>query len=105
MSHDRGRRRLVRAAARGRRHLGRRLRPSAEQVTRTGAPPEQPVGAKLELTYRCNLRCGFCYTDSPRKTVEGALDLSDADWRRIADEVIDLGAIEVVLTGGEPLLR
>jgi MoaA/NifB/PqqE/SkfB family radical SAM enzyme len=63
------------------------------------------VGAKLELTHACNLRCGFCYTDSPRHTLLRTPDLPDEDWHRIAREAADLGVIELVLTGGEPFLR
>ena len=68
-------------------------------------PPERPVGAKLELTHACNLRCGFCYTDSPRHTLLRTPDLPDDTWHRIATEAADLGVIELVLTGGEPFLR
>jgi MoaA/NifB/PqqE/SkfB family radical SAM enzyme len=60
---------------------------------------------KLELTHACNLRCGFCYTDSPRHTIARTPELSDADWLAIVDESIALGALEAVVTGGEPLLR
>ncbi len=67
--------------------------------------PARPVGAKLELLYACNLRCTFCYTDSPRHTVAGTASLGDDQWRRIAEEALDLDVIEVVLTGGEPLMR
>jgi pyruvate-formate lyase-activating enzyme len=67
--------------------------------------PERPIGAKLELTYRCNLRCGFCYTDSPRRTLARTAEMDDEQWRRIVGEAIDLGIIEGVITGGEPLLR
>jgi MoaA/NifB/PqqE/SkfB family radical SAM enzyme len=63
------------------------------------------VGVKLELTHACNLRCDFCYTDSPRHTVARTPDLSDAEWSAIVDEAIALGALEAVVTGGEPLLR
>jgi MoaA/NifB/PqqE/SkfB family radical SAM enzyme len=63
------------------------------------------VGVKLELTHACNLRCGFCYTDSPRHTLARTPELSDADWLAIVDEAIQLGALEAVVTGGEPLLR
>jgi pyrroloquinoline quinone biosynthesis protein E len=75
---------------------------------RKGPPrevPARPVGAKLELTHACNLRCGFCYTDSPRHTLQRTRDLSDAAWLAIADQAAGLGVIEVVLTGGEPLMR
>ncbi len=34
---------------------------------RRSEPPPHPVGGKLEITFACNLRCGFCYTDSPRQ--------------------------------------
>ena len=63
------------------------------------------MGAKLELTHACNLRCGFCYTDSPRHTLLRTPDLPDEAWHRIAIEAADLGVIELVLTGGEPFLR
>jgi len=69
------------------------------------APPRTPVGAKLELTYSCNLTCPFCYTDSPRRTRERATDLSDEAWLRIVDDAIVTGIVEAVVTGGEPLLR
>lgn len=69
------------------------------------APPLTPVGVKFELTYACNLRCAFCYTDSPRRTLERSTDLSDDDWDRIGLEAIELGVLEAVVTGGEPLLR
>ena len=66
---------------------------------------ERPHRAKLELTYHCNLRCGFCYTDSPRRTLERTAELDDHAWRRIVGESIELGIGEAVVTGGEPLLR
>ena len=69
------------------------------------APPPRPVGAKLELTFACNLRCGFCYTDSPRHTLARTPELSDDEWRRVVDETIRAGVLEAVVTGGEPLLR
>ncbi len=67
--------------------------------------PERPIGAKLELTYACNLRCGFCYTDSPRRTLQRTPELSDDEWRRVVREALDLGIVEAVVTGGEPFLR
>jgi MoaA/NifB/PqqE/SkfB family radical SAM enzyme len=81
------------------RRLGWRPRSLREE------PPERPVGAKLELTHACNLRCGFCYTDSPRHTLSRTPDLADEAWLAIADQAAELGVIEVVLTGGEPFLR
>ena len=83
------------------RRAGRRL----TRVARRSEVPERPVGAKLELTYHCNLRCSFCYTDAPRRTLARAGDMSDEQWLEIIDQALDLGIIEAVVTGGEPLLR
>jgi MoaA/NifB/PqqE/SkfB family radical SAM enzyme len=59
----------------------------------------QPLTAYLELTYRCNWRCVFCY--NPR---HGDLQpLSVADWTDVLDDLRTLGTLGVVLTGGEPL--
>jgi MoaA/NifB/PqqE/SkfB family radical SAM enzyme len=69
------------------------------------APPERPIGVKLELTARCNLRCGFCYTDSPRQTLQRVVDLPEEVWLDVVDQAIDLGVIEAVVTGGEPFLN
>ncbi|HUC07974.1 MAG TPA: PqqD family peptide modification chaperone [Solirubrobacterales bacterium] len=67
--------------------------------------PERPIGAKLEITYACNLRCGFCYTDSPRHTLQRTPELSDAEWREVVRQSLELGIVEAVVTGGEPFLR
>jgi MoaA/NifB/PqqE/SkfB family radical SAM enzyme len=68
-------------------------------------PPERPIGAKLEITYACNLRCGFCYTDSPRRTLQRTPELSDDQWREVVRQSLELGIVEAVVTGGEPFLR
>ena len=89
--------------------LARRV--AARVLGRTGPgfrldePPPQPIGAKLEMTFACNLRCGFCYTDSPRHTLAKTPELTDDEWRRVVDEAIAAGVLEAVVTGGEPLLR
>ena len=60
-----------------------------------------PLTGYLELTSRCNLRCGFCCN---RKDHDAApLDLED--WCRVARELRDLGTLFVTLTGGEPLVH
>ncbi|KIG14467.1 radical SAM domain protein [Enhygromyxa salina] len=53
----------------------------------------------VDLTRRCNLRCGFCASrsDDPHPELSGAALL---DILRAADE---RGVFEVTLTGGEPL--
>lgn len=79
--------------------LGRRPQRMLEEC------PERPIGAKFEITYACNLRCGFCYTDSPRHTLQRTPELSDEQWRDIVRQALELGIVEAVVTGGEPFLR
>ena len=101
----------ARARARARAREIRVLRRAVRRLRPLGAQPlhrpeiARPIGLKAELTHRCNLRCGHCYTDSPRRTLEGVTDLSDDEWRAIVGEALELGIIEAVITGGEPLLR
>ena len=59
----------------------------------------QPLSASLELTYRCNWRCVFCY--NPRHHDQRRL--SGAEWLGVLDELRALGTLYVALTGGEPL--
>jgi MoaA/NifB/PqqE/SkfB family radical SAM enzyme len=59
----------------------------------------QPLSASLELTYRCNWRCVFCY--NPRH--HDRRGLSGSEWLAVLDELRALGTLYVSLTGGEPL--
>ena len=59
----------------------------------------QPLSASLELTYRCNWRCVFCY--NPRH--HDLRGLKAARWLGVLDELRALGTLYVALTGGEPL--
>lgn len=59
----------------------------------------QPLAASLELTYRCNWRCVFCY--NPRH--HDRRGLSGAEWAAVLDDLRALGSLYVALTGGEPL--
>ncbi len=53
----------------------------------------------VELTYRCNLHCVFCYNDV---TLRGRM-LSLDDYRRLLADLERMGVFQVVLSGGEPL--
>jgi MoaA/NifB/PqqE/SkfB family radical SAM enzyme len=59
----------------------------------------QPLSASLELSYRCNWRCVFCY--NPRHN--DLRGLPTERWLGVLDELRELGALYVALTGGEPL--
>ncbi|HEX9187074.1 MAG TPA: radical SAM protein, partial [Vicinamibacteria bacterium] len=59
----------------------------------------QPRAASLEITYRCNWRCVFCY--NPRHHDRRPLALPE--WLAVLDGLRSLGTLAVALTGGEPL--
>ena len=56
----------------------------------------------LELTYRCNERCVHCYIDDPTKE---SLELKFEDYKKVLDELREMGCMSILLTGGEPTLH
>jgi MoaA/NifB/PqqE/SkfB family radical SAM enzyme len=66
------------------------------------APATLPL-LSLEMTLRCNARCGMCgyIRDYPRSGAE----LTTAELLAIVDEANSMGARIISLGGGEPLLR
>ncbi len=53
----------------------------------------------LELTYRCNLDCFFCYND----TKLAGRPLGTEQYFRLFEELRELGTLNLTLSGGEPL--
>jgi pyrroloquinoline quinone biosynthesis protein E len=62
-----------------------------------------PLWLLLELTYRCPLHCVFCY--NPTDFAHTGAELATADWLRVLGEARELGAVQLGLSGGEPLAR
>lgn len=60
-----------------------------------------PSTANWDLTYACQLRCGYCYSESGRRA---AATLPRADLLKIADTLASMDLRSVHLSGGEPLL-
>jgi pyrroloquinoline quinone biosynthesis protein E len=69
----------------------------------SAARPGPPLWLLLELTYRCPLHCAFCY--NPTDFARTGPELSTEDWLRVLREARALGAIQLGLSGGEPLSR
>ncbi len=55
--------------------------------------------ALLELTYRCNLDCFFCYNDVGLR----GRPLGRSQWLGLLDDLAAMGVLHVALSGGEPL--
>ncbi len=64
----------------------------------------QPLWLLAEVTYRCPLHCAFCYnpTDYDKHTQN---ELSTEQWIQALRDARKLGAIQLGISGGEPLLR
>ena len=62
-----------------------------------------PLWLLAELTYRCPLHCVFCY--NPVDYAQQADELSTADWIRVLQQGREMGAVQLGLSGGEPLVR
>jgi MoaA/NifB/PqqE/SkfB family radical SAM enzyme len=65
---------------------------------------QSPLAVQMELTHRCNLQCIMCYNRSG-PTPAGYAELSDEEWLAQARSLPALGVVDVVISGGEPLLR
>ena len=65
--------------------------------------PGPPLWLLLELTYRCPLHCVFCY--NPTELAGIAAELETHHWIRVLREARALGAVQLGLSGGEPLAR
>jgi pyrroloquinoline quinone biosynthesis protein E len=57
----------------------------------------------LELTYKCPLHCVFCY--NPTDFTRTGPELKTEEWLRVLREARALGAVQLGLSGGEPLVR
>jgi MoaA/NifB/PqqE/SkfB family radical SAM enzyme len=55
--------------------------------------------ALVELTYRCNLACYFCYNDVGLK----GTPMTTEEYFRFFEDLRDMQVMNLVLTGGEPL--
>ena len=75
----------------------------ADMHVGAGARPGPPLWLLMELTYRCPLHCVFCY--NPTDFATTGPELATEDWIRVLREARALGAVQLGLSGGEPLAR
>jgi len=64
-----------------------------------------PFSGSLALTHRCNLDCVHCYVKEKPHGSPLAPELDMRQWQKIIGEIRDAGCLNLLLTGGEPLLR
>jgi len=63
--------------------------------------PSAPYRMDLAITYRCNNDCAHCYNARERNFPE----LTTDQWKKILDQLWELGVPHIVFTGGEATLR
>ena len=73
----------------------------AQQVNRRASEKNIPLSVLIELTYRCNLSCYYCY----QRTLSKEKELSCAGWSGILAQLAGAGTLYVTFSGGEWLVR
>ena len=65
-----------------------------------------PLGGTFELTPRCNLRCKMCYIRLDKSQMELiGREKTAEEWIAMAKEAAEAGTLNLLITGGEPLIR
>jgi PqqA peptide cyclase len=75
-------------------------------MERAGSEPNSikpPLWVNAEVTYRCPLHCLFCY--NPVDYAHSGAELTTEEWLRALRQARELGAIQLGISGGEPLMR
>ncbi len=84
-----------------------------EKLLIKSALANHPIFATLELTFKCNMACKFCYNPVERKGQDRTNPLTPAeepDMTReelfsVLDQIQDMNVLFLTLTGGEALLH
>lgn len=63
----------------------------------------KPLWLLAELTYRCPLQCPYC--SNPVEIAQYEQELDTDQWLKVLREARELGAMQLGLSGGEPLVR
>jgi len=66
--------------------------------------PKGPLWVNAEITYKCPLHCVFCYNPLDYASTFQS-ELSTDDWLKVFRQSRDLGAVQLGISGGEPLMR
>lgn len=78
-----------------------RQKKSVMELLASVRPDEHyPLSAMIEIADRCNETCVHCYQVQGQKG-----ELPTDDWKRILDELADMGVLLLTISGGEATLR
>jgi len=76
-----------------------------KSILRDSARSHRLLGVHWELTYRCNERCTHCYLDVFRPNAKVPGELTTEECFKIIDQIAELGALNVTLSGGDLFTR
>lgn len=62
-----------------------------------------PLAVLLELTHKCPLQCPYC--SNPVEMERARNELTTQEWKRVLDELAEIGVLQVHFSGGEPTAR
>ena len=68
-----------------------------------GQTTARPLWLLAELTYACPLQCPYC--SNPTEMAQIGAEMTTDDWFKVLREARELGAAQLGLSGGEPLVR
>jgi len=71
-----------------------------QEVTEKAMALGVPLGAQIDLTYRCNERCVHCYLDHHDHG-----EMTTAEIKHLLEEMAEAGVFVLTLSGGEIFLR
>jgi len=75
-------------------------------MSEAGSAPSNvkpPLWVNAEITFRCPLHCLFCY--NPVDYAHSGPELTTDEWVTALRQARELGAIQLGISGGEPLMR
>jgi len=64
---------------------------------------KNPLWLNAEITFRCPLHCVYCY--NPVDYARSGSELTTDEWLRVFQQARELGAVQLGISGGEPLMR
>lgn len=70
-------------------------------------PKRYPMNGTFELTVRCDLSCKMClfrHDDSENETIREK-EMTAAQWIAMAKQAARAGTVNLLVTGGEPMIR
>ncbi len=82
-----------------------KLQPLLSKMLARAVERRVPLNGSIAMTYRCHLRCIHCYLGDERQTLPEDGEEDTGFWCSVIDQIADLGCMDLLMTGGEPLLR